>query len=123
MSPGSSQKAVQDQVTNARFGNNQKGQKASQIKRVALEKAEYSEREQAEGAAMVRFGLVVTATVDDPSKFPRVEAILRDQAVSGIQLRLRDCEYSDDAAFAFGLGIGSVPKDFTRLSNTLRESV
>ncbi|WP_312589394.1 SCO6880 family protein [Corynebacterium dentalis] len=123
MSPGSSQKAVQEGVTNARFGNNQKGQKASQIKRVALEKAEYSEREQAEGAAMVRFGLVVTATVDDPTKFPRVEAILRDQAVSGIQLRLRDCEYSDDAAYAFGLGIGAVPKDFTRLSNTLRESV
>ena len=69
MSPGGSQKAVQDQVMNAQFGNSQKGKKPSQIKKVALEKAEYSEREQAEGAAMVRFGLVVTATVDDPTKF------------------------------------------------------
>lgn len=123
MSPARSQKVVQNQVANATFGQNQKGQRPSQIKKVAVEKAERAEREQAEGAAMVRFGLVVTGTVDTPEKFPRAEAILRDQAVAGIQLRLRDCENSDDAAFAFGLGIGAVPKDFARLSASLRENI
>ncbi|WP_188539475.1 SCO6880 family protein, partial [Kocuria dechangensis] len=57
-SPDSSATQVQQALTNAQFAANQKNRRPTSSQIIALEKARKAEREQAEGASLVRFSIV-----------------------------------------------------------------
>ena len=71
----------------------------------------------------MRFAIGITATVESPDQLPRVGAIIKRNASQGIQLRLRECDYNDDAAFAFNLGLGLVPADVATIPADIRKAL
>ncbi|WP_093804083.1 SCO6880 family protein [Streptomyces sp. Wb2n-11] len=74
---------------------------------VALRAAEQSAQEEASGAGLVRFGLLVTATVNAREDLPRARAAV-DTLAPPARINLRPVWGSQAAAFAAGLPIGLV---------------
>lgn len=72
-----------------------------------LQAARQTAAEEAAGAGLTRFSLLVTATVTDPVMLPHV-ADLVDQAGGASRLQLRRVYAGQSAAFAACLGIGLV---------------
>jgi hypothetical protein len=80
---------------------------------LALASARQSAAEQAAGAGLVRFSMLVTATVHGPGRLPQAAEVI-DQLGPACQLRLRRCYFSQAAAFTAALGVGVVlPKHVT----------
>lgn len=121
--PEKSAQQVAQALTNAQFATNQKGRRPTSSQIIALEKARKAEREQAEGAALVRFAIGVTATVETPEQLQTVEAKIMRNATTGIQIRMRSCDYNDDAAFSFNLGLGLVPEHLATISSDVRKAL
>lgn len=75
-----------------------------------LEAAQRTAMQEATGAALVRVGLVVTATVvDDPARLERVATIIEGRLAPGSRLRFRVPRGAQDTAFAAALPLGMVP--------------
>lgn len=87
---------------------------------LALAKARQSASEQAAGAGLTRFSMLVTATVDDPAKLARAAEVL-DQLGPACQLRLRRCFFSQAAAFTAALGVGVVLPQHVAVPEVVRE--
>ena len=84
---------------------------------LALASARQSAAEQAAGAGLIRFSMLVTATVltdaDVPGRLAQAAEVI-DQLGPACQLRLRRCYASQAAAFTAALGVGVVlPKHVT----------
>ena len=71
----------------------------------------------------MRFAIGITATVHTPEQLPQVEASIMRNASSGIQMRVRGCDYNDDAAFAFNLGLGLIPENVATISASVRKAL
>ncbi|NYI97337.1 SCO6880 family protein [Streptomonospora nanhaiensis] len=74
---------------------------------VSMRQAKATASEEATGAALVNFGMVVTATVTDPARLPEATAAVDNLAASA-RLRLRRVYGAQDAAFAAALPLGLV---------------
>ncbi len=72
---------------------------------IALEATTRARDEEARGAGVVRFSILMTATVGAEQDLRRTESVLRNLA-STARLRVRPCYGYQAAAFAAGLGIG-----------------
>jgi hypothetical protein len=82
--------------------------------------AQQAAREEAAGAGLVRFALLVTASVLDPADLPQaVEAV--DQLGRASRLRLRRVVGAQSAAFATCLGLGVVPSAHVNVGPTIQE--
>lgn len=123
MSPETSSHRVQTAVRNAEFEVNQKGKRPTQEQLLALQKARVAEREQAEGAAVMRFAIMITVTVDDEEKLARAGAAVKRACSTGVQLQIRASDGNEDAAFGIALGMGIVPARHATLSMSLREAL
>jgi len=88
----------------------------------ALAAARQSAAEHAAGAGLVRFALLVTATVAEPGRLGLAADVV-EQAAAGCQLRLRRCRYGQSAAFAAALGVGVVLPRHVRVPELLRDSL
>ncbi len=89
---------------------------------VATRAARATASEEASGAGLVNFGLVVTATVTDPSlKAEAVAAV--DNLSATARLRLRLVHGSQDSAFAGALPLGLVLPKHLKISAELREQL
>ena len=76
--------------------------------------------EEAAGAGLTRFSLLVTATVTDPALLPHV-ADLIDQAGGASRLQLRRVYAGQSAAFAACLGIGLVLSSHVAVPAVVRQ--
>lgn len=123
LTPEMSQRRVQTAVTDADYETNQKGRKATGEQRTAGLRAYATESEVSNGATLVRFSIVITATVMDESLLRQVPVMVRNACQSGVQLSVRAAEGNEDAAFAIGLGLGVVPATWATLSPALREAL
>jgi hypothetical protein len=86
--------------------------------RAALQAAQ----EEATGAGVVRFSLLVTVTVAADDELRRAgEAVTR--AARQAQIRLRPVHGAQAAAFAIGLGVGVVPGHHSLVPAGLRETI
>ena len=85
-----------------------------------LTAARQSAGEEAAGAGLTRFSLLVTATVTDPAELPHA-ADLIDQAGGASRLRLRRVYAGQSAAFAACLGVGLVLNRHVAVPSVLRE--
>ena len=121
--PETSASEVNARIINAEFAANQKDRRATASDQLAVAKARQAAKEQALGAAMVRFSILVTVTVAGVAELAKAEGAIRQKASQGIQLRLRGCDYNDDAAFAMGLGLGIVPDKAATLSDAMRRAL
>jgi hypothetical protein len=78
--------------------------------------------EQAAGAGLVRFSLLVTATVEDPSQLGQAAELI-DQLGPACQLRLRRCFFSQAAAFTAALGVGVVLPSHVAVPDIVRDNL
>ncbi len=87
---------------------------------LALASARQSASEQASGAGLTRFSMLVTATVDDPAKLAQAAEVI-DQLGPACQLRLRRCYFGQAAAFTAALGVGVVLPKHVAVPEVVRD--
>ncbi len=83
--------------------------------------AEATADEEAKGAALVDFGMLVTATVTDPERVLDARAALENLAATA-RLVIRPAYGGQDSAFAAALPVGIVPQTHMSLGETLRKA-
>ena len=79
-------------------------------------------REEAQGAGLENFGMVVTATGTSSSELADIKATVEALAAS-VRIRIRPAYGAQDAAFAVGLPVGVVPMLHSRVSERVREAL
>jgi len=84
--------------------------------------ADATAEEEARGAGLTNFGLVVTATVGDIERLPDALAAV-DHLAGTARLQIRPVYGSQDSAFAAGLPLGLVLPRHLRVPTTIRDSV
>jgi len=93
---------------------------------LALASARQSAAEQATGAGLVRFSMLVTATVmntaDLPARLAQAAEVI-DQLGPACQLRLRRCYFSQAAAFTAALGVGIVLPAHVAVPDVIRDNL
>lgn len=119
--PGSATTLVEADVRTARFLASRRRNVAARDDadvRAALQSA----REEAAGAGVVRFGLLVTATVADAAQLRHAAAVV-DNLGASARLRLRRVYGSQAAAFAAGLPAGVVLPYHLRVPAAVSEAL
>ncbi len=84
-----------------------------------LKAARNAADEEARGAGLVNFGLIVTATVPDPARLDDAKAAI-DNLSAGARILLRPVFGSQDSAFAAGLPLGLVLPAHLKVPAALR---
>jgi len=87
-----------------------------------LRAATKAAEEEAEGAGLVRFGIIVTATVTEESALPRAASTIA-MLTDPVRLRLRVARHSQAASFAAGLPLGLVLPAHQALPDWLRDTL
>lgn len=88
--------------------------------RLAMRHAEATASEEASGAGLVNFAMVVTATVLDKAALPQARATV-DSLSATARLKLRTVYGSQDSAFAAGLPLGLVLPKHLKVPTELQE--
>jgi hypothetical protein len=89
---------------------------------LAVKAAAATAGEEASGAGLINFAILVTATVIDPHKEQDARAAV-DNLSATARLRLRPVYGSQDSAFAAGLPLGLVLTKHMQVPSTLREKL
>ncbi len=97
------------------------GNKPAARDAVAKAAAEQSAREEAKGAGLTRFAMLVTATVNSPEELATASAAV-DVLAPPARVRLRPMYGSQAAAFAAALPIGIVLPDHLRVPQIVRDA-
>jgi len=92
------------------------------VETAALAAARQTAAEQAAGAGLVRFSLLVTATVAAATDLPLAAEVV-EALGPACQLRLRRVRHGQSAAFAAALGVGVVLTSHVRVPESLREAL
>lgn len=92
------------------------------VESLALTASRQAAAEQAAGAGLLRFSMLVTATVDDPAKLSQAAEVI-DQLGPACQLRLRRCFFSQAAAFTAALGVGVVLPKHVAVPELVRDNL
>ena len=101
-----SARVVEQDVTNASFAING-SRRIDERERLRLAQARQTASEEASGAGLVRFGLVVTATVLHADDLPRAAETVKQLSASA-RIRMRPATYMQDVVFTAGLPLGLV---------------
>lgn len=113
---------VEADMRNATFRANADGGPMKARDAQVLAASSATAREEATGAGLVEFGLVVTATVTDRSQWADATAAIDNLAASA-RLRLRPQYGSQDSAFASALPLGLVIPKHIKVPTSLREKL
>ncbi|MGV9678774.1 SCO6880 family protein [Nocardia sp. NPDC003482] len=89
---------------------------ASAAATIRVSNTSTARQEQAQGAGLTRFGVLVTITDRLDADLPGIEAIVRAMAAAS-RLTLRRCYGTQAASFASSLGIGVILPDHTSLTS------
>lgn len=120
-SPDGSARAAENDAATAGFnatGGSVRG-RVSAADSLRVRATEQARHEVATGAVLVRFSLLVTATVTNSDDLARAVSCV-ESAAGSVPLRLRRCHGSQAAAFAATLPIGFVPSEHTLIPEKLR---
>lgn len=98
------------------------GNRAKARDSVSLRSAEATAQEEASGAGLVNFGMLVTATVASPASEPDAIAAV-DGLSAAARIRLRPVYGSQDSAFAAALPLGLVLSKHIKVPAQLRNNV
>jgi hypothetical protein len=120
--PDASARAAENDAATATFnagGGTVRG-RVSAADSLRVRATEQARHEVATGAVLVRFSVLVTATVTDPTDLDQASGAVESIA-GAVPLRLRRCDGSQAAAFAATLPIGFLPHLHTLISDKARE--
>ncbi|MFD1722427.1 SCO6880 family protein [Amnibacterium endophyticum] len=112
---------VEADLNAARF-NSTASAKPTARSTLSARSAQATASEEAAGAGLVNFGLIVTATTTDPDLEPDARAAV-DSLTAAARLRMRPAYGSQDTAFAAGLPLGLVLPRHLRLPTEVREAL
>jgi hypothetical protein len=116
---GEAAAVVESDINNASFaGSTKRRPSARQQQRLAYAKKAAQEEEQ--GAGLVRFGIIITATCARSSDFPRLDKIIPSLS-SRARLRIRLALGNQDVAFQAGLPLGVVLAEHTYIPDQVRD--
>ncbi|MFF5893944.1 SCO6880 family protein [Streptomyces globisporus] len=119
--PATAAKIVERDLKNARFRATQSAQARARDD-AALRAAEQSAAEEASGAGVTRFALVITATVPTADQLPQALAAV-DNLAPAARLQVRPVTGSQAAAFASGLPIGLVLPMHLAVPTSIRDNM
>jgi hypothetical protein len=118
---GSAAERIEADVNNAAWAvNNPTRGRVSAQARKQLNRAERTAEEEAEGAGLHNFTIVVTATVTDPTHLREVRAVVTSLS-KGARLLMREAHGGQDSAFLFGLPLGLIPSKHVTTPAMLQE--
>lgn len=117
--PGVASELVESDLRNAEF-NMSKTQRPSARVKAEQKAASRTSEEEATGAGLVDFGLLLTATVTDRERIPAALAAINSLRGSS-RLRLRKVHGSQDSAFAAALPLGMVVPMHLTIPTAIRE--
>lgn len=116
---GEAAAVVEADINNASFaGSTKRRPSARQQQRLAYAKKAAQEEEQ--GAGLVRFGIVITATCAASAEFPRLDKIIPSLS-NRARLRIRPALGNQDVAFQAGLPLGVVLAEHSLLPDQVRD--
>ena len=104
--PGVAAELVDSEVNDAQSAT--RSPNAGTYTGIRLDSARQTAAEEASGAALVLFGMSVTATVTDPDSWDQLDGVIASLTKSA-RLRLRPAYGAQDSAFAGTLPLGIVP--------------
>lgn len=84
--------------------------------------AQATANEEASGAGLVMFGVLVTATINDAERVADARATVENLGASA-KLRLRPVYGSQDSAFAFSLPLGLIPNRHISAPSRMKEKL
>ncbi|WP_407792047.1 MotA/TolQ/ExbB proton channel family protein (plasmid) [Streptomyces sp. L7] len=87
---------------------------------LAVRAAAATAQEEASGAGLVNFAVLLTATVLDPAKEPEAAAAI-DNLSASARLRVRRVYGSQDSAFAMALPLGLIPTKHVQVPSMIRD--
>lgn len=119
--PAAAAQLVEADVRTAAFLANSRRQGTARDD-LALRSAQQSAAEEASGAGVVRFGMLVTITVDRAEHRLHAERVLEGLAATA-RLRLRKAFGAQAAAFAAGLPTGLILPEHLRVPSLVREGL
>ncbi|MDR1513928.1 MAG: hypothetical protein LBS56_10720, partial [Propionibacteriaceae bacterium] len=119
--PGVAAAVVEHDKTAAQFGLTA-SRTAEARKQLAVVKAAKAADEEASGAGLVEFGMIVTATVTDPERKDMALAAM-DTLPAMAKIRLRTAYGAQDSAFAAGLPLGVWLPSYQMLPAEVRDKL
>jgi hypothetical protein len=114
--------AIVEADLNAANFNSTASTKPTARSTLSTRSAQATAAEEASGAGLLNFGLIVTATTTDRVKEADARAAI-DSLTAAARLRMRPAYGSQDTAFAGALPLGLVLPRHLRMPNELRESL
>lgn len=121
LDPGTAARIVETDKRNARFRATS-SQRPSARALTEVSAAEATAREEATGAGLVNFGMLVTATVHDDQRVPDARAAI-DALAATARVQLRPVYGSQDSAFAAALPLGLVLPAHLKVPTEIREAL
>lgn len=110
---------VEADVNNASFNATQK-RRASARDTLAVRSAMATSQEEASGAGLENFGMLITATVTDEERIPDMKATVNNLAATA-RLRIRPVYGSQDSAFIAALPLGLILSKHVFVPSAVRE--
>lgn len=107
--PAASAEAAENDVKAARFRASQ-GAHAKAVAEVELESALQTSRQEAQGAPLVRAGLVITATCGDQTAMRRATRAVVTSLAAKARMTLRGSTGTQDVGFLLSMPLGLVPQ-------------
>ena len=120
--PAQTAAAVERDVKNTTWSASE-GHRVTAVKHGQVRAALKAEEEVSRGASLIRFGIVITATVLNPEALPLARKTLLSSLNPHSGLQLRPARGSQDVAFAASLPIGLVLPEHMTIPTTIREAM
>lgn len=119
--PARAAQIVEQDVNTVTFNASSRNRATSRDSR-ELRAAEATSNEEADGAGLLNFGLLVTATVEDETQLPDLDAAI-DSLGAGARIRLEQAFGAQDSTFQAGLPLGIVIPEHLKLPTVVRSSL
>lgn len=121
LDPGAAARIVESDKRNARFRVTSSDRPSARAL-TELGAAEATAREEATGAGLVNFGMLVTATVREADRLPDAKAAV-DALAATARVQLRPVYGSQDSAFLAALPLGLVLSAHLKIPTEIREAM
>ncbi|PPF91326.1 hypothetical protein C5C03_00440 [Clavibacter michiganensis] len=118
---GEATSVVEAGVNDATFAGSQ-GRRTTARQAQKLSFAKKTAEEEARGAGLVRFGMIVTVSCAGPSEFPRLEKAIPSLS-NQARLRVREALGNQAVYFQAGLPLGVILPEHSLIPNAAREMV
>ena len=116
---GAAAKLAEDDINNARFAGSQKA-RASAHQQQRLRFAMKAAEEEAQGAGLVRFGMIVTVSCADASELPRLDKMIPSLS-NQARLRVREALGNQAVYFQAALPLGVILPEHSLIPNNVKE--